>query len=84
MLYVIAGSIGFILAMLLIRVRPSQFERNLSSHLSAGKRVILSIEDEAYIFELVNGKVQITMGHAIYTPEEGSEEDATQQPSETE
>ncbi len=61
---------GFCLAGIYIRRKPSQFEENLLLNVSAGKRVIVSVDAEAYIFEMREGRMVITKGLTNFSPEE--------------
>lgn len=68
-LYLIAIMIGFVLAGLYIKKGPSELEDQLMAHVMMGKRVIISVDDNSYIFEMVDGKIRITSGICNFTPE---------------
>jgi hypothetical protein len=52
MLYFLALVIGFILACIFITKAPNQFEQMIEVALSAGQRVIVSFENESFIFKM--------------------------------
>lgn len=60
MLYLLAGLIGFVLAIIYTTLRGSRFENSLMRNVLQGKRVVVSIDEEALIFQLVNGKIQVS------------------------
>lgn len=45
------------------------FEQVLWAGLAAGKRVIISVDEDSYIFEMVDGRMKITRGVTTYTDE---------------
>lgn len=65
----LAGGLSFYLLFGGTKVGP--FERGISENLLAGKRVIVSIDDECYIFEMVGTKVRITQGTTEFYGGEG-------------
>lgn len=67
MLYFFAGLIGFILAYVLI-TRPSKLESDILAYVARGSRVVISIDADAYIFELKENKIVITRGVSDYNP----------------
>lgn len=73
MLFAIVGLMGIILGYILAdgetTPKPSKFEENLMVQCAMGKRVVISVGDEAVIFEMVNGKMTITKGISTYNPE---------------
>lgn len=42
--------------------KQSQFEKELFGAVYQGKRVIICMDNDAYIFEMVDGKMRITRG----------------------
>lgn len=59
-LYCLSVMIGFVLAGIYIRRQPSHFEENLLRNVYAGKKVMVAVDNDGYIFELVNNKMVIT------------------------
>lgn len=49
--------------------RPGPFEESLMTNLMLGKRVIVSIDEDCYIFEMHDGKMRITRGISTYLDE---------------
>lgn len=56
-------------------VKPGPFEKSLMYNLSLGKRVIVSIDEECYIFEMNGDKMRITRGVSTYVEEPIESED---------
>ncbi len=49
--------------------RLGPFEESIMNNLLLGKRVILSVDEDCYIFEMQGTKVRITKGTAIFEEE---------------
>ena len=64
----VAGGLAFYL--LFGGVKPGPFEKGIMDNLRKGKRVIVSIDNDAYIFEMNGNKLRITRGTADYMEEE--------------
>lgn len=54
--------IGYLLRDIVSGKKQSQFEKELFGAVYQGKRVIICMDNDAYIFELVDGKMCITRG----------------------
>jgi hypothetical protein len=63
-LFFLAGSLG---SYLLFNRGPGPFEQTLWAGLHQGKRVIVCLDDDAFIFSLVNNKLRITRGTTDFT-----------------
>lgn len=50
-------------------VRSGPFEENIMANLHAGKRVIVSIDDKCFIFELNGNRMTVTKGISTYLEE---------------
>lgn len=63
MLYGLAFLMGVVASRLLFGgTAPGPFEQSLMYNLSLGKRVIISVDNECYIFEMIENKLRITRG----------------------
>lgn len=66
MLYVLAGCIGFVAALLFIGKRTSEFEQLMNDSLMAGQQVIISIGERSFIFRMNNGTLVIRQATIQY------------------
>lgn len=71
-LYALSFTAGGLLTYLLLP-KSSPFEKSIWTNLYAGKRVILSIDDDAYIFEMQDNRVRITRATAELLSGEGED-----------
>ena len=60
MLYALAAAIGFVVSLIYTTLRGSKFENSIMRYVLEGKRVVISIDEEALIFQLVNNKIQVS------------------------
>jgi hypothetical protein len=51
-----------------------RFEQGISDNLMLGKRVVVSIDEECYIFEMQGNKIRITKGITEFYPYEGEQD----------
>ena len=49
--------------------KAGPFEEGLMSNLAAGKKVIVTIDEECYIFEMYGDRMRITKGIATFSEE---------------
>lgn len=47
-------------------MKPGPFEQSLLYHLSLGKKVVVSIDEDCYIFEMNGNKMRVTRGVSTY------------------
>ena len=66
-LFAFAGGLA---SHLLFNRGPGPFENTIWYGLSQGKRVIVSIDDDAFIFELIGDRLRITRGKSDFNEEE--------------
>ncbi len=66
-LYLLPFLMGMIVHRILFGGKKSgPFEESIMSNLAQGKRVVLSIEDDCYIFEMYGDKMRITQGISTF------------------
>lgn len=63
-IYVLLFIAGVLTNYIFTSGRVTKFERDLQDHLLNGRKVVIAVDNDAYIFELINGKVQVTRGSA--------------------
>lgn len=68
-LYALSAAFGFVLCYIYLGSRPSGLEKNLTAQILMGKKVVISIGEEATILELVNNKIVVTKGTADFYKE---------------
>lgn len=73
LLYGLAALIGAIVHRIIFGVEGA-FEATIMHSLRIGKRVVLAINNDGYVFEMINGRLCITRAEAMFFNEEGEEQ----------
>lgn len=68
MLYLLAVLIGTVIGGLISQFFPADLEYHIYNHLSKGSQVVIAIDDRAYIYKMVDGKLDLQVSELTMLP----------------